>query len=492
MEDKLISLSVFLGLLCLSTHATRALKQSPFIPWIVLGALLGPPLANFAPGVEGLKLAGFLGVTLSIAQAGLSTRLSQIRSCAPRAAVVALLGVIFPIGGACLVMLLFEHSSVKTAFAAGAAIAPTSLGVTAALLADVGELRTDIGVLISVAAIFDDVISLILLAELEQLAHITAWTMIQPILFSVLFITVSVLVTAFLFPWLFARFSAFFTQARYTRPAFYAFLIASISMMYAASRAHTSTLLAAYVAGVAFADCTHVQAAWTAIVQPSIAGLDALFFAATIGFEIPPLRELFDREAVTLGALLTIVSIAGKGACAAGMWPSWWRDGLPVAVAMLGRGEFGFLIAAQAKAEGFLNKTEYAAVTWAVMVPTLLGPILFRPAFNMRQKKIDAEQAVAGGQEEEQEGKKRKSVTGSVQDVDASSTDEDMDTKLSNKVTDGANDDYEMTDIENPSGRTSNVSTLNLGRPAIGELDDMRAGHLDESCDNSVVVTVTP
>lgn len=64
----------------------------------------------------------------------------------------------------------FETShSLKTAFAAGSSIAPTSLGVTGRLLAEVGELETPGGQLVSIAAVFDDVISLVLLSQVIAL-----------------------------------------------------------------------------------------------------------------------------------------------------------------------------------------------------------------------------------------------------------------------------------------------------------------------------------
>lgn len=389
LEQQVVRLAIFFGLLTVSAHLVKLVKQSPFIVYIVLGALLGPALADFVPEPHGLDLIGFLGVTLSIANAGLCTRLPQIRTAAPRASVVATLGVVFPIAGACLVMVLYDGASLKSAFAVGAAIAPTSLGVTAAMLSDVGELKSDLGVMISVAAIFDDVMSLILLSELEALNHASTWLIIQPILFSAVFILMSLLVTALFFPFLLRRCNAFFTNERYYLFSFYFFVCFSIGLMAVAVRAKTSTLLAAYVAGVAFSDFNHVQTAWAELVKSYIPGLDALFFACTIGFVIPPLKDLFDKSSLILGALLTVVSILGKFSCALGMWPNWWTNGVPVAIAMLARGEFGFLIAKEAREQDLIDQKVYAAVIWAVIVPTLLGPILFRPAFNMRARRLD-------------------------------------------------------------------------------------------------------
>ena len=51
----------------------------------------------------------------------------------------------------------------------GASLSPTSLGFSAQLLGEVGELSTPMGHLICTAAVIDDVLSLLLLAEVEAL-----------------------------------------------------------------------------------------------------------------------------------------------------------------------------------------------------------------------------------------------------------------------------------------------------------------------------------
>lgn len=57
---------------------------------------------------------------------------------------------------------------VSTGLAAGASLAPTSLGFSAQLLLEAGKLDTPPGRLICTAAVFDDVLSLVLLAEIRR------------------------------------------------------------------------------------------------------------------------------------------------------------------------------------------------------------------------------------------------------------------------------------------------------------------------------------
>ena len=45
---------------------------------------------------------------------------------------------------------------------------------------------------------------------------------------------------------------------------------------------------------------------------------------------------------------------------------------------MIGRGELGFVLAADAMAAGILPGRAYVATVWALVLATLLGPIAFR------------------------------------------------------------------------------------------------------------------
>lgn len=166
-----------------------------------------------------------------------------------------------------------------------------------------------------------------------------------------------------------------------------AFLLAlALLATYGAVVAGTSFLLAGYLTGVALADAAEGAFAevWRDHVKLYIDWLVLLFFAATIGFVVP-LKALFNAESIALGALLAMVATLGKLVCGVGAGN--FVDGVAVGVAMLGRGEFSFLIAASARTSGVLNERLYAATIWGVLVPTLLTPVLFGLVFRWRSKR---------------------------------------------------------------------------------------------------------
>lgn len=85
----------------------------------------------------------------------------------PRALAAAATGVAAPVLLAIALLALVFGESARVGLAAGAALAPTSLGFSAKLLAEVGQLESDEGMLICVAAVVDDVIALVLLTEIQ-------------------------------------------------------------------------------------------------------------------------------------------------------------------------------------------------------------------------------------------------------------------------------------------------------------------------------------
>lgn len=396
-EDQLIHLALFLSSCAAAAQLASFARLPPILAYVAVGALLGPPLAGFAPSAGGLTLAGILGVSLSVIEAGLSTDLAHVRKCAFRSLVVAVMGVIFPFAGSCLIIIcrdliygsFSKDQTFKTAFASGAAVAPTSLGITAALLAKAGEMNTKIGTLIAVAAVLDDVISLLLLSEIKVIAkgNLTPWGAIRPITFAIIFILSAVLV-AVLLPMLFDLVLRNVSVSARLRGRLGLWLLATLAplMVFAALKAETSFLLAAYLAGLTFASVQEDMGRepWRLYIEPYTEWLFMLFFAATIGFHVP-LKALFSVNSLGLGALLGFSSTVCKLLCGLGMIPH-YLDGFAVAVAMLGRGEFGFLISAEAFKAGLLSERDYAATTWGVAIPTIITTFIFGPTFWFRKR----------------------------------------------------------------------------------------------------------
>ncbi|HID24550.1 MAG TPA: cation:proton antiporter, partial [Planctomycetaceae bacterium] len=109
-----------------------------------------------------------IGVVLLLFQVGLETSVNEMRRVGLSAFLVALLGVVAPIGlgWACGAVLLPEHHWTVHMYL-GATLAATSVGITARVLQDLGKQTTKEAQIILGAAVIDDVMGLVVLAAAQ-------------------------------------------------------------------------------------------------------------------------------------------------------------------------------------------------------------------------------------------------------------------------------------------------------------------------------------
>ena len=117
------------------------------------------------------SFAGTLGVTLLIMESGMHINFEKVAMVGSRALVVAIIGTAVPLI-ACmgLIHAFFPGKLYPDGFAAGCALAPTSVGISINLLDQAKMLNSLAGQTTLTAAFVDDVFSLVLLVLLRSLA----------------------------------------------------------------------------------------------------------------------------------------------------------------------------------------------------------------------------------------------------------------------------------------------------------------------------------
>ncbi|KAH9928943.1 uncharacterized protein B0H18DRAFT_931627 [Fomitopsis serialis] len=235
-----LSFLFFLNLLRITADITL---HAGLVAELFLGMVYGAPLAGVLPTEweTTFNVLGYLGLVCLIFEGGLSTNLSLLLPNLPLSCICALTGIGFPIAlSFALLTAGYGYSSLE-AFAAGAALSSTSLGTTLAALNSVsrhtsstvtkvrelpcdpapstaetptgGASRTSqasfcapisgppslqqtrIGTVLTSAAIIDDIVGLVIAALIPALASLEssspsdsnlAWTLIRPLLSSLL------------------------------------------------------------------------------------------------------------------------------------------------------------------------------------------------------------------------------------------------------------------------------------------------------------------
>ena len=165
-------------------------RQPAMIGEVLAGVILGPSLFNIIPSAGDIKPIADLGVFLLIFMAGMEIEAGEIRnSIRGKNLWIALLGFIIPLGSGLLVGYLFHFSNVFTIFL-GLCIAITALPVSIRILVDLGKLKTDVGQRIISAAIFNDIVSLMIVGIILDFNGISG--NLEALTFSILFTTIKV------------------------------------------------------------------------------------------------------------------------------------------------------------------------------------------------------------------------------------------------------------------------------------------------------------
>ena len=168
-----------------------ALIDAPLVGEILVGMLLGPDGAGFVPENSAVVLVGDFALCLLVMEGGLSIDVGALKSVGPIAFAIAVSGTMLPIALGVAYMSACGYG-VMAGVAAGTSLSSTSIGMATKVLQTLGELTSPLGNLVCVAAMVDDVLSLVILAVVSNVegdnqggGRDVAWMTSRPILASV-------------------------------------------------------------------------------------------------------------------------------------------------------------------------------------------------------------------------------------------------------------------------------------------------------------------
>ncbi|KIV91484.1 hypothetical protein PV10_06019 [Exophiala mesophila] len=358
----ILILGSFLLLLNAANHIIDKILYCGLLAQLFLGIGWGTPGANWL-GREFEHVAvnlGYLGLLLIVYEGGLMTSFKALKDNFLLSLGVAVTGIALPISASYILLPLVEATPLQ-AFAAGAALCSTSLGTTFTVMKASGLSTTKLGVVLTSAAMMDDVVGLVMVQVISNLGGVSssfsAVTIIRPICVSIGFACAVPLVARFIVQ----PFTAWLNGKRKTSPTGYINYILTrdttaliihtailVGLITATTYAGTSNLFAAYLAGASISwwDTTlshpnfhrsgrtpstdhtspsqsvlNVGTSGTEIFerffyQPLQRILKPLFFAS-IGFSVP-ITRMFTGGVIWRGVIYTILMFITKFAC--GFW----------------------------------------------------------------------------------------------------------------------------------------------------------------------------
>lgn len=236
----ILTLGGFIILLNVVGSQLDSFINAGLIGQLVLGALVGTPLASIIPIYleSSIQVLGYIGLLLLLCEGGMDARLDIL--FVPSNFFLSLLvgstGILLPIGFSMLLLPFgFDYSYLQS-FAVGAALSSTSLGTILALLGNVdmndskssekektevsevpsafkedqrsespngGLISTRLGSVLVGAALLDDIVALVLSGVVSnlnptQLSGIKPWTAARPVVSSILLLLVTFIIGRFI------------------------------------------------------------------------------------------------------------------------------------------------------------------------------------------------------------------------------------------------------------------------------------------------------
>jgi Kef-type K+ transport system membrane component KefB len=377
--SSLVDLLIILVAAKVGAELMALIRQPPVIGELLMGMIVGASVLGWIDISEGglISILAELGVIVLLFQVGLEIQMRDMLRLGPVAMVVAGIGVVTPfaLGYLAAQALDLGGGSTEVALFLGAAMTATSVGITARVFSDLGEMESDEARVVIGAAVIDDVIGLVILAVVVGLlggdAGLETTQLISLGVRVILFLAISIGLGALLMPHLLKLLNALKVPGSYIIGT----LVIAISVGIAAeSLAGLEPIVGAFVAGLIVAQADHIHRIQTEI-EPIGHLLVPIFFLA-VGAQVD-VTVMFEPSVLGAGLLITFLAVIGKIAAGLGTLGRPIRR-LVVGVGMIPRGEVGLIFAALGATQlsAVIGDEEIAIVVLMVVLTTLVAPIV--------------------------------------------------------------------------------------------------------------------
>jgi len=351
-------------------------------------AVLGEMVGGIVIGVSGLHLIDAhsplihvlseLGVLLLLFLIGLDTDVHRLLAFGRASGAVAVAGVLLPFAAGYGVGVLFALPTTVSIFL-GASLTATSVAITARVLSDLGQLKSDESQVILGAAVVDDVLGLVLLTLTGAMAagrKITLTGAGKTLGIAVGFVALALVAGSILAP----RLIALMTRLRVTRALFFTSIMFAFALAYLADLAGSAAIIGAFAAGLVLAKTDRAREIEREVHPIAQFFIPIFFVSVGAAVDLKQLNPFnpASRQFLIIGLLLTLAAIAGKLVAGFAAFAGRPLRRLVIGVGMIPRGEVGLIFAQLGLTAGLLSAGLYSSVALMVMITTFVAPPLLR------------------------------------------------------------------------------------------------------------------
>lgn len=344
---------------------------------ILAGVILGPHATALVIPSQTVTSIAEVGAIFLLFTVGLETRPSDLIRVGRSSLRVALAGVALPFILGFGYMKMRGEVTHEAIFVAAAMVA-TSVGITARVLSDLNVLGHRVSRIILGAAVFDDILGMILLAVVGGMVteggikwvHLGVLTG-EAIGFAIFLIYYG--------PKLVGRIRPGVERLTMHDAPLILALAICLGLSVAATKIGMAAIIGAFFAGLIFAD---YSPEWN--LQPRAHGINeflAPFFFFVMGARLD--IHVFSQGNVLVSAtIVTLLAIVSKiVGCGLPVLHEGWKSFLRVGVGMMPRGEVALIVALIGLQMNMISESAYAIVIFMAGVTTLLAPPLLRLLF---------------------------------------------------------------------------------------------------------------
>jgi Kef-type K+ transport system membrane component KefB len=355
----------------------------PSVPGEILaGIILGPFVLGWVSNSDTLASVAQIGAIFILFSAGLETNPRDLVRVSRKALLVSVMGVLAPFILGFAYLKFRGDATVEAVFVAAAMVA-TSVAITARVLGEMNLLSTRTSRLILAAAVFDDVLGMLVLAVVAGAASETGvrWLHLgivtaEAVVFALFMMFVAPKVVQQLHP----KLERMSTQN--------ASLIVALSiclfLSWLAAKIGMAAIIGGFFAGLMFAE---YAPRWNLISR--VGGMTeflAPFFFFDIGMRFNP--SLFASgslvKVVVIVSLLALISkVIG---CGLPLVREGWLAALQVGVGMMPRGEVSLIVALVGLHSKVLGETAYGVIVLMTVITTIIAAPALRYLFRQESK----------------------------------------------------------------------------------------------------------
>ena len=341
---------------------------------------------------DNLALFSKIGVLLILFKAGLETDVNQIKSLGIKALLVAMGGVVLPLGlGFLLGLVMLPNETWHTWLFIGTIMTATSVGITVETLKSLGKYNTKIGSIITSAAIIDDVLGMIVLTVVMSIEggaedQNAVLKLINPHAYPIITILWMFVffIVAIGFGYLLVKLFNHINKVKPNvhRVPIYSLVVCFLYAYVAEEVFGVADITGAYIGGAILSLC-HNTAIYAdkKLDVGSYTFFTPVFFAY-IGIQIS--FQSFTANVIIISVLFVIIAILGKIVGCGGvalLTGENLKDSTRVGVGMIARGEVALAVTTTGISAGLIANEYISMTVLLVLVSSILAPILLKALY---------------------------------------------------------------------------------------------------------------